>query len=561
VAAKKKRLIIVFIIGILLLLVSAGTFFIFTFLASIGRAKDLTEALEKTDGAIASGYFYKAERHLRDAAGYAREKEAFLRILKRAYRISSGRQDMSLLEELSWKAVKRIGEKEELVMVAVYAGIRNDHLKRVFPILGTTAHSDRLTALSVEASLRSGSEVDQVMVNRPGFPFTLLRLLHSEDPFLYEEYGRETENPQLLLDSALLYAHNGDIDHAFQVVKQNSSVTLFDEPGLFIAYDKGEFEYARNKIVKNADYFPARTDLLILLGDMALLEGEYSGAKQYYNRAIESDEKYASNHFLNLSYIYQKEGDPGSALIYMKQAYTLFPGNKNVVIEAVKLLTALSKPEEAEEILTSFVSLNPDDPYATMLLLNIRQASMQPKKYRARLWDLFNEHPQDERICKLLVTYLFGIPDCDGAETALNIYQINAGEGKKGRSSIPWILHFRGLIAALQGNMNNAISFLTESLDLEDNEIVHYHRAHIFLRVDNTAEARDDLWKALRFERTELQNKRRFYSQAASLLGETYIKENDIEKAMQQIEYALEIYPENYHAQVLLKQLEENSKK
>jgi tetratricopeptide (TPR) repeat protein len=559
--ASKKKKIIIFFIAILILIILSGIVLLFIFLESIGRSQDLTGALEEADNAIASGYLYKAERHVRDAAGYARGKAALLRVLKRAYRICSGRRDMSLLEELSLKAMKTIGENEDLVMVTVYAGIRNNHIQKALGIVDTASHKHRLTALSVEASLRLGGEIEAELVNRPGFPYTLLRLLNSEDPLLFEEYGRKIEDPRLLLDSALLYAFTGDIEHAFDIVEQNSNVGLFDEPGLFIAYDQGEFEYARNKIVKNVDFFPARTDLIILLGDMELLAGDYANAKQHYIQAIEKDATYASNPYLNLSYIYQKEGDAGTALAYMKRTYDLFPEDKDVVREAAKLLTAVSKPDEAEKILTSFLSLNPDDPYVTMMLLNLRQASMQPKQYRARLWDLYNKHPQDDLICKHLVTYLLGIPDCDGAETALDIFRINAEKAMNGRSSIPWLLHFRGIIDALRGNINKAISFLTESLEREENEIVRYHRAQILLLMDSFVEAREDLWKALRVEHSELRKKRRFYSYVASCIGETYAQENDIENAIQQIEYALEIYPENYHAQVLLKQLEETGKK
>ncbi|MBN1699541.1 MAG: tetratricopeptide repeat protein [Spirochaetales bacterium] len=560
-AGKIKKPLLIGISIIVSLIISAGAVVFIMYLGSIGRARDLSEALEKTDGALSYGYLSKAERHLREAADYADNKYDHMRVLKRAYRISEGRQDMTLLAELAAYAVKSVGANDELLTIKSFADLRSNRFERVHQPSDTRGRSLPLASLAVEAFLRSGAVKEAQEIRRPGFPFTMLKLLQSDDPALFEESGIKNSEARLLLDSALLSAYDGKMKEAFRIVKESNREPFFYEPSVFIAYDVGEFEYARDMSGKIFAMHPDRTDILILSGDMALLEGDLGTANDFYNRAITIGKDYAPQPYLNNAYIYQKQGDDGAALSSLRSAYSLFPDDAGVVIEAAKLLFTLSKTSEAGEILSSYVADHPDNPDAALMLINLRRPSMQPKQYRAELWELFNRHPAEKKICTMLLTYLLGIPDIDGAENALNIYRITFREGKEKQPREAWVFHFAGIINALKGNYTAAVSDLNESIALEENEVVRYHRAFVHYISGDLAEARDDCRHALRVERSELSKNRIFYSRVVTLMGETFSASRDDEQAARQFEYALDINPENYRAQALLKQLEENNKK
>lgn len=543
------------ILLLLSVLVIIAAFFIFRNVIRENRFSDL---LEKADNALLSHDYVKSKSLLKLSLTYAHSEKQYLRVLKRTFILAKKMEDVSVLKEFTLDTVEKKPGNEELIFIAAYACLKDGDSTRALELLEKPKLTDRLLALKIEALLLEGETENLTAYYTPSQPFRFLHLLDTDDPVFFEDAARMIEDRRLFLDTSLLYAHKGDIGKAFRIISSYEGDPLFYSPGVFIAYDAGEYTKADQFI--NMLLQENKTDnavLFCLSGDVRMYSGEYDKAIFSYKKAIALDPLVSETAYLNISYIYQEQGDVQNALNWLKRGFKHFPRNRTIVLEASRLYIGLEKRETASSIIYSYTENKSPDFMINLMLLYLDQENINPVRYRTGLWDLFNAHPGNELLCRFLVLYLLGIEDSKGAKSALALFDIQREIGKNKQEYLPWVLHYKGICEIMTGDHQAALDFFASSLAREENPVVLFHRAVLYIELNNLKAAQDDLFTITTTNTISRIENKRFLSLVTATLGKVFILLREYSKAWEQLTRAREIDPENYKVLTLMKELEE----
>jgi tetratricopeptide (TPR) repeat protein len=223
-----------------------------------------------------------------------------------------------------------------------------------------------------------------------------------------------------------------------------------------------------------------------------------------------------------------------------------------VILELAKLLQTQNKNAEAIALVSAYLEQNPGDFEAGLLHVYLEWGEISPRQYRIKLRELFNSDPENAASCRILAWYLIAAGEQESALTVLQEYETATKE-----NHLPWILHIKGVIRALDGDTTEAARLLEESLLLKDDWQVRYNYAMVLYTLGSLKSAEDNFRRIIDFfERENLQEYNSVISRVRTKIGYIQMQKGNEKSAKLEFEYALQLDPGNVEAFRLLKKLE-----
>ncbi len=557
----KKTIIILILFLAIVFSAAVGWFILLHSRQTAENKKVFKERLDEADSAISLGYTDRAFNSLEKALELGISEYSLLKVLKRAFIHAETENRYEKLYSLSETALEKIPGSEALLCIFIYSSLRAGHPVMMKQKIKDSFKQETLQYLWAEAYLRD--KTGMMLLDQKFSPHInrLIHLSSRKNPADLMELGEDLKDERILLDTALLWMKRGKPQEAFGIVLKNLKDLMYDETAAYIAYDAGQFNTAIERFNGLIERYPDRIDLIHLSGDINLILKRNQEAKRYYHRVIMSDPDYSWKPYLNLARLLEEEKDFKSAHFYRQKAHSIFPDEKKVIISLAKSSYIRGDAGNAVKILNPFLQKHPEDLDANMLLLELNKGSASPIVYQASLWQMLNRFPDNELLCKTLITYLLQFNDLKGSRIAVN--QFERATGMK----TYWILQYRGIIEALEGRYQKASLFFQESLECPDIWQTHYNHAVVLKELRYHSRAVEELMTAETVLSTVLstdtnksaldQNR----SVIRSKLGEVFLALDDTASAKRELEYAVDLDHGNLHARLLLKKLEELQKK
>lgn len=500
-----------------------------------------------------------AQEQIGELLPLARNKRETLGLLKRGFRIAKSTDSFHWFDTLAQETLGRFPKERDLLYIASYSSMRDGNIERAVELMRTeerrssAPRDDGLSLLQAEAALRLGNR-SLLPAYREGH---LLSLLDSDDPAALEKLGRKEGNRQLLVDAALLYLSEGDIEKALIIARDQRSDTDHDVFYASVNYDSGEFEEAAGRLKRYLVSHKESSELILFLADIQLLSGAIGQAQRNYRLVLnDQNSDLQSQALLNYAWILGSEGKRGPALSLLRHGYKRFGWDTRIGMELAKAY-ADADETAAIKILRSLIEHNPEDLDLRLLLFRLDSGSSpssatnrpDPKSYRLDLWRIFTANPTDERLCRFLTWYLIGLSDDRGAQLALSTYQRAGGDQNR-----PWFQHTQGLAKALGGDYKQALACIDNSLALAEDSGVLYNRAVMQIQTLNLKAAEDDLWRAL--DRSRFGSDKGWMEGVIrSRIGEVLLLKGNRRAAVRELRYAMELDPSNFRTLMLLEEL------
>jgi hypothetical protein len=518
--------------------------------ASPRRSRKLLidDLLVEVDYEISLGYYERALEHLDHALDGARGEYNSLRILRRVYQISYNLDDFTILHGFALRAADNIPGSRELEQIYLYAAVRSSAEGRQG--VAERLSRSRWPYLQAEAYFTGLLEAPPDLERTPEL-WEIMSMTTQRDPYQLQRLGTDLDEPKLHLDAALLWMAEGDGQSVFAVMNRHLGDPSFGEPGIYISYDSGHEQTALSLLreMREQGKLSDRVDLQVMEADLRLILGEAAEATRLYRQIIASHPAYSWIPYLNLAAIAEDSADKQRAYALRQRAYRQFPAVGAVVTAYARSLAENGDRQLAAETLEGYLSDQADDYQAQLLLLDVQNKASSPVIYQAALWKLYNQHPESRTLCEHLFTYLLEFNDLPGAESVLRHYQAATG-----RSSEPWFLDYRAVLAAVRREEAQAISLLRDRVAVEDNWQARFNLAVLLSKNSKPNQAIEQLIEA---ENLLPEARNRYYrSRIRSMIGEQYLMLGDRAAARRECEYALDLDVSNFHAHRILRILE-----
>ncbi len=500
--------------------------------------------IDQADEYIASGYFDLAKSVLDKAYFLADADYHHLMTLKRMYQISKITDDWKYLQEHSLISLDKMPGNKSIIHFAVYSSLRSGDISKTWEILTTSGNISDFGGLWAEVNLKYDVSSDELIdEDKP-----ILSLLLENDPEIFIEYGVLEDEGRLLLDAALLYMIEGRPDKALNIFK-NIPENEYFELKSFIAYDAQNIELAIEILnnVYNELFSNHRLDLIVFLSDLYLISGEYEQSLDLYRQVFNRNTELAANSYLNSAWILQKQNKYEEAKDLLESGFNLFLNDFRFLKELVLINLNMENREEVNEIIDHYLADNPDKLNAQALKISLINKALDINYYEAKVWQLYEDYPANEDLCRYIVWYLINIDNTSDAQLALDIFDSANGGGYRAA----WYLSIKGIVQGLSGNIRDAIEYLGESLEIEENSNARYNRAVLYLFDNKPHLAILDL---IKIDTENLYNEL-YLSMVHYLLAEVYYVDGNIDKAIEECNYSLQINPDNNKSRLLLKKL------
>jgi tetratricopeptide (TPR) repeat protein len=515
-------------------------------------SSSLQERLAQTDDFIARSYLGEADASLAGAYRAAGSPDDVLRVLKRGYALALLKKDYRSLKERAVESFERFPFRPELCRIALYACLRDGDVVRALSLKHQFQSLPEVQALQAEVLLKNETpETDPALAALPALA-RYATLEAGRDPERFMTAGRELGDDRFFLDAALLFLAAGKTSEAETTARAHLLDPQFDEVSGLIAYDAGDTEEAVNRL-QGAAGVAKRPDLYVILGDSLLERAQFERAAGFYEQALQADRFFSFVPYLNLAWVSQRQGFDEKALALLREADARFPDSAAAVFEYVKLLFRRGEKAEARRVLDEYLKRNPDDFEARFLKLHLEEDEYSAEHYLLRLKDMYFEHPKNERIAAELVATLFVDEDLSGARAILTHYAEVTGSGRTG-----WAEDARGLLEAVEGNLNQATARLGEAIALQDRWEYRYNRASVFLEMGKLEAARTDLSLALSQLETpssRLPEERR--SLVHARLAAVSLAMGNSDEAERELNLALSLDPKNGEARRVRRKLDD----
>ncbi len=536
----------IFIISFLFIAFVAGSFIL---IQLIFRDNDesFNSLIEQADDYIASAYYDFAKELLNKAYLLAEGDYYHLIVLKRMYLVSRALNNWKYLQEYSLLSLEEMPGNKNIIHFASYSSLRNGDISKTWEILTNSGNIQDLNSLWIELNLKYDNRTEELLEeDKP-----ILTLLLKNDPEIFIEYGVLEKDNRLLIDAALLYMIEGDPGKALNVLENIDGDEYFELLS-FISYDAGYIEQSIKILSKR--YFEiflnSRFDLAVFLADLYLINGDYEQASDLYRQVINRRSGISATSYLNISWILQKQNNDEEAEALLENGLSVYNDDFRLFKELVLLEIKMENKEGAAELLNDYLNSNPQNLDARLLSFALINKTQGIDFYEARLWQLFEDNSDNEDICKYIIWHFIQLDNLADAQLALDIFSATNGN----KNVAAWYLAAMGMIEGLNGNTKKAVKFLGESLNIEENILVRYNRAVLYLYENRPYLALLDLNK---IDSKSLNIENEFYMSVIHyLFAEIYYFNNNISKAIEECNYSLDFNPNNNKTHVLLKKLE-----
>ncbi len=187
---------------------------------------DMKGLLSGLDAAIAGGYLSTARETLESLSSMPSAEAGQIRLLKRAYQVSSGTGDFALLADMATRALAADGRSRQIRAIAAYGNLRSGRLSEAERILARNADAGTGgESLRSETLLRRGAQWS----GSDALSRELLALEDTTDPARFAGAALRAGDKRLLLDAAILAMRQGSTETALRLARSDLEESMFDE--------------------------------------------------------------------------------------------------------------------------------------------------------------------------------------------------------------------------------------------------------------------------------------------------------------------------------------------
>jgi len=543
------RRVVPAVVVIFVFLAAGAALFLILSPAPPAAKAELQSVLHSLDAAISAGAFPTARDLLEGMKSLPSTEDDLLRLLKRAFQVSSVSSDYDTMSRLSLKALSTAGGSPRIRAIAVFACLRSGRLAEAEKVIARgSLPAPAGDLLKGEAVLKRGGKWE------PADPFyrDFLGLEHTQAPEAFAAAAHRTGEARLLLDAALLAMQSGGAAQALRIAGGGLGEAAFDEPAAAISYDGGDFNTAIQRLKRLDAGRPGRADVALILADSYQSLGMTADAEKSLLRALPLAPALTWTAYANLAFYADARGDTALAGRRLKDGLAFFPLSRELRLGQARLDARLGETDAAISILSKLAAENPEDGEVVLLLLDQQAPGLSPEEYRARLWKAFDRVPSDNAIFSALSTALIALHDWEGAEIAVE--QHAAAGGAAGQQ----LLLAEGMIAAMRGNDAAASDAFRRAAGVAGDGIARYDLALVLLRRGSGKAAIAELGTAAdEYERKGNPAERsEVLSRIQMLTGSARLMDGDESGARDAFLRSLALNPRNLHAALLLRKLE-----
>ncbi len=396
--------------------------------------------IETADRLLTDDLLEQAENRLKRAAEYARGEQAWMRVLKRAYRIEESRDSAGAMLTLARLATEAEPGVQALQAVAVQAAVRAGAYEEAADRAQTHLHAEEHASVKAEAIIAATAFPREPSAEELEAMHPLVRLVVDATPERHLSAYDLTGDPRFAVNAALLYL-SGDRPEQAQAVLDGVSIP--DEAaivGALIAYELGQYEEARNRLRRLPGEVAVETPALLLHAELELRTGRVEEAQRVYRELQTTDPDHSAAAWYNYAAL---TDDRAARREVLADALQRFP-------QDLRLINAYVEAGGDEEAVLG--GLEPGY-RALFRLLAAESASSSGARAVSRLWDLHNDHPENEEIAAALARRLVAVRDRSGLERVIARF---ADTGDDGRWASNWAAQYAGVLAHGRGDRVSA---------------------------------------------------------------------------------------------------------
>ena len=498
------------------------------------------------DADLENGLYNDTEKLLKLAASKADDSLSWLMILKRSYLLSGIIEDYSLFQELSKLAMTDLGGRDDIRICSIFADIRSGNYEiAIKNSLKYFADKTEYQSLISEALLKTDPETDFDLHSLGSYNF-LLNCVTSNDPYIMQEAAENFNNNELFLNAALLRLYNGNFQNAF-LVAEDYLVDKYPDFFLITAFDSGKYRKVI-ELISNADQKVLKDEIKVLIGESYLKLEDNKSAFSFYTNFILEYPAFSPVPYLNLSYL-TIDNNIDDSIEYLLNGLKFFPGNDNLYIALAALYGSENQYNDAEEVLAILFEIDPENIAAQLIGLKISNINNK-ERYTSELWKMFNKNDDNTMLTLYFLWFTAGSGDLESMKIILSRFKGDPGE---------WIDFYYGLSAVFDCDYITAKEYFLSSNNKKERWESIYNAAIISFYEEDFGVAielfRNAESKLILTPFTEDRSEN--IGQIRIKIGLVLYKSNDLEGALREIRYGLEMSPSNLEGELLLKMLEE----
>lgn len=496
-------------------------------------ARDIRFGLEELDLLIEDKSLAEAQAMIPWLAERAQSASTGLQILKRARELALATGDYSRFTEAAEAISTEFPGNTTLREIALYANVRQgrvapafDHARVLLEQTGNDLYYSWLLLQEpdyVPPVNDSGTAVGDTLV--------LASLARTSSPEEFRSAWELSGRWEYAHLAALVAMENGNPEFAAEMI---SDARLLSRSPL-LSYDvymsRGDFDTALSSLLR-ADRSQAGT--LLRLADHALYTSRYDSAREYYSQLQDVVATIPYQAVINQAWL-TDDAEERSRLL--QEALEAFPDTWPVVEQVVRSVARRDRAEALALLDKYAIADRESDARLLALLVDSTPAR---RGYEAEVWRLIEQDPSEAAL-RYAAWYVFGA----GSLEDLRVLIRRATPGDSW-----WVLHYRGVIAARDGDWSQAAERFEESFSSQATAEAAYNAAIALVRTGFLLDAQ------ARLQDARLLGLIRPMVAVDALLASARLEE-DPTRAVELTEVALALEPANVEAMLLHQRLQQ----
>jgi tetratricopeptide (TPR) repeat protein len=509
-------------------------------------AVDVNALVSRLDADLGGGYLATAREELMGLRDLPGSENDLVRIIKRAVRLGAASGDYGPLWSVASRALRARPRSAPIRAAAAYADMRTGRLADAEKALkGGPLPPGTGDALRGETAIRRG----QPWSGEDSLTRDLLALETSREPGAYAAAALRTGDARIALDAALLAMGAGSVASARSIVGSELGGSRWDGPAAAILYDASDDTGALARLQRLATEQSDHAETALLAADVLVSLGRPADAEQSITRGLAIKPDISTVPYLDLAWFATLKNDLELARQRLVEGLGWFPRAASLSVALARVDAAEGHDEDAVNVLNAVLTREPGNVDASLLLLDLKAASLSPEAYRARLWKLSNVNPSDLTVLSALLSSLIAAQDWTGVSIALR-----QNEAAGGSPSADLLL-LKGMASAMAGDGSSALAFFQKAGAARRDGAAAFDSALVQL-AQGRAEAALGSLDAAAAENERKGNQPAFLSRVMQLRGEAYMLQNNLPAARTALERARELDPANLRATLILSKLE-----
>ena len=499
--------------------------------------------MAEVDSDINSAIYSSAFNKLEESYNEIFSPTTALMFLKRVERLSreTGRYDN--FSEYAIKLYERYGRNTDISAVAAYATQKNKEYDKSIEITKEKLKNSNYSELHMLNTIRYKSDVignDISEKYSKGYTFLFdgkeitVDVLRDAASFFGDQ--------RYLLDAALMNLSAGNIDDAWELLRDSGDDASLDEIKSFIAYDRQDYRAAQNY----SNRFTLRSDtpeLILFKGDVLLRNNSYNQADYIYEEFIKKYPLYSSIPYRNL---YSINYDYAIRNTWLAEGLNYFPDDKDLLLSSAWEFYMEGDPRGTADALKKVES---NDSSVELFKLNMMLTGRSPEHIIGIFWTIYNTAPDDESTAVSFANFLLKNRQYEQLDILLKRYTDAAGFED-------WVYSYSAISMAMQGRYGEAGIEIRKALDISVNVPNYYNMGEILSLGKKYDEATDALQNALVENDAGVRNDD-YVGKIYYKLAEIHYNINDYVSAEDYLHKLMAINPDDMKSSLLMKKIQE----